>query len=85
MSYIFGGGFSGGAPGTPRHWHITRGVKDRGQCAACDVEWAKFDEIDKRGFEETVTDRSPKTVTPPQPRVTEGDRSGDRKKANGHP
>jgi hypothetical protein len=36
-------------PYGPRHWHLTREVKDRGECAACDLEWAKFDALLKAG------------------------------------
>jgi hypothetical protein len=29
---------------TPRHWHITRDVKPRGECAACDLAWKIMDD-----------------------------------------
>lgn len=28
----------------PRHWHLTRGLRDRGECAACDIERAAREE-----------------------------------------
>jgi uncharacterized CHY-type Zn-finger protein len=28
---------------TPRHWHITRDIKPRGECAACDDYWRMYD------------------------------------------
>jgi hypothetical protein len=34
-------------PGVPRHWHLTRDIKPRGECAACDVDWAEYDAHDQ--------------------------------------
>lgn len=30
----------------PRHWHITRDIKPRGECAACDDYWRMHDVTD---------------------------------------
>jgi hypothetical protein len=29
---------------TPRHWHITRDIKPKGECAGCDEYWEAEDE-----------------------------------------
>lgn len=39
-------------PKTPRHWHITRDIKPRGECAACDEYWAQYDRSDEKVWEE---------------------------------
>jgi hypothetical protein len=28
----------------PRHWHLTRDIKPRGECAACDLAWKIMDD-----------------------------------------
>jgi hypothetical protein len=33
--------------GPPRHWHITRDIKPRGECAACDLSWAVMDKAEQ--------------------------------------
>ena len=32
---------------TPRHWHITRDIKPRGECPACDVSWKIMDDAER--------------------------------------
>lgn len=27
-----------------RHWHLTRDIKPRGECAACDLAWKTMDD-----------------------------------------
>ena len=32
---------------TVRHWHITRDIKPRGECAACDLTWQIMDDAER--------------------------------------
>ncbi len=29
-----------------RHWHLTRDIKPRGECAACDLSWKVMDDAE---------------------------------------
>jgi hypothetical protein len=32
---------------SPRHWHLTRDIKPRGECPACDLSWKVMDDFEK--------------------------------------
>ena len=51
-------------PTGPRHWQITRDIKPKGACPACDLAWKVMEEDAER--------RRPKAGDPPQAGVDSG-------------
>jgi hypothetical protein len=35
----------------PRHWHITRDIRPKGECPACDIYWAREEARNKEAKE----------------------------------
>lgn len=58
MNFLYGR--ANNTNGVPRHWHITRDIKPRGECAACDAYWKQYDEIEaKAGLKSVTPELSP--------------------------
>jgi hypothetical protein len=36
-------------PSGPKHWHITRDIKPKGECPACDLSWKVMEEAAAKG------------------------------------